>query len=204
MTPRRRLSPATRRAQLVTAALTCFRSQGVAGTAISDIVRAAGVAQGTFYLYFDSKDDIVFAVAAEAVEALYGRIAEAVDMPDANALDKLLELKRALLEMSDEPHEIELAELLHSPQNRDVHDRVTEGFAQRIHPLMTAIVAQGIEEGVFDVADPSTAAWFVTGAFQGYEAGVGEPSSVAPALDQLAAFVLRGLGYTGPLPAPSA
>ena len=54
-----------RRAELTSAAARVFAERGVANTAVSDIVKAAGVAQGTFYLYFDSKDDVVLAVVEQ-------------------------------------------------------------------------------------------------------------------------------------------
>ncbi len=47
-----------RRAQILDAALRVFAEKGYHGTAVSDVVKAAGVARGTFYSYFDSKDAI--------------------------------------------------------------------------------------------------------------------------------------------------
>ena len=72
-----------RRAEIVSAAAVAFAEQGVACTAVSDIVKAAGVAQGTFYLYFESKDDVVLAVAELFGDALIGAIEGAVAAPAA-------------------------------------------------------------------------------------------------------------------------
>ena len=47
-----------RRRQILDAALTVFAEKGYHGTAVSDLVEAAGVARGTFYLYFDAKETI--------------------------------------------------------------------------------------------------------------------------------------------------
>lgn len=47
-----------RRRQILDAALTVFAERGYHGTAVSDLVEAAGVARGTFYLYFDAKETI--------------------------------------------------------------------------------------------------------------------------------------------------
>lgn len=63
MSPRPHVDRAVKRAELAGAAARVFGERGVAGTAVSDIVKAAGVAQGTFYPYFDSKDDVLLAVA---------------------------------------------------------------------------------------------------------------------------------------------
>lgn len=69
-----RLSPGERRAALRAAALRCFAERGYHATSVADIVAAAGVAQGTFYNYFDTKravfddllDGLVAAIAAAA------------------------------------------------------------------------------------------------------------------------------------------
>src|ERR1700689_2931357 len=53
----------TRRQQILQAALTCFSRDGLHATTTADIVRESGVSQGTLYLYFATKDDIVVALA---------------------------------------------------------------------------------------------------------------------------------------------
>jgi AcrR family transcriptional regulator len=55
--PRRR--EASREQELLEAARRLFSQKGFANTTVSDIVREAGVAQGTFYLYFHSKAALV-------------------------------------------------------------------------------------------------------------------------------------------------
>lgn len=47
-----------RRAQIKETALRVFSEKGYHATSVSDLVDAAGVARGTFYLYFDGKDAI--------------------------------------------------------------------------------------------------------------------------------------------------
>ena len=44
---------------LLEAAVAVFSAKGVSAASVDDIVRAAGVAKGTFYLYFATKDDAV-------------------------------------------------------------------------------------------------------------------------------------------------
>jgi AcrR family transcriptional regulator len=52
-----------RRAQILEAALRCFSRNGFHLTTTADIVRESGVSQGTLYLYFKSKDDLIAALA---------------------------------------------------------------------------------------------------------------------------------------------
>ncbi len=198
MTARRRMEPEQRRAELLGAAMDCFRERGVQNTAVSDIVRRAGVAQGTFYLYFDSKEDVTCAVVELMLEQLAERIERAIDLPDATAVEKLLVMRDAMLEISDEPHEIEMMELFHRPENKAVHDRVTAGFAPRVAPVIEHIIAQGVDEGVFDVANPTLAAWYVLGGFAAYEYDTADAAQAVPRMRELSNYVLRGLGYEGP------
>lgn len=44
------------------AALTVFKREGVEHTRVYDIAVAAGLSPGTFYLYFESKDDLLRAL----------------------------------------------------------------------------------------------------------------------------------------------
>src|SRR5580693_6021969 len=53
----------TRRQQILHAALRCFSRDGFHNTTTADIVRESGVSQGTLYLYFATKDEIIVALA---------------------------------------------------------------------------------------------------------------------------------------------
>jgi AcrR family transcriptional regulator len=52
----------TRRAQLLDAATTVFARRGYRHASITEIIEAAGVARGTFYLYFESKEEVFLAL----------------------------------------------------------------------------------------------------------------------------------------------
>ena len=53
----------SRRQQILDAALRCFSRDGFHNTTTTDIVRESGVSQGTLYLYFATKEDIIVALA---------------------------------------------------------------------------------------------------------------------------------------------
>jgi AcrR family transcriptional regulator len=53
----------SRRQQILDAALRCFSRDGFHNTTTADIVRESGVSQGTLYLYFATKEDIIVALA---------------------------------------------------------------------------------------------------------------------------------------------
>ena len=188
-----------RRAALVSAAAAVFAQRGVANTAVSDIVKAAGVAQGTFYLYFDTKDDAVLAVVARIADALLDRMSVRVAAA-ASAVERLLVVRDVLSEVAAEPGASDLIELMHRPENRALHDRLAEDLTPRLIPLVEAIVAQGVKEGVFRVDDPRAAAWFVLAGLQSVELAGTTISEVPVALAKATELALRALGYQRELP----
>ena len=67
-------SEAQRRHQIMTAARSVFDEKGYDNATVSDIVTKAGVAQGTFYLYFDSKKGVVIELARKPMADMMVRI----------------------------------------------------------------------------------------------------------------------------------
>jgi AcrR family transcriptional regulator len=188
-----------RRAELVSAAATVFAQRGVANTAVGDIVKEAGVAQGTFYLYFDSKDDAVLAVVERVAGAIIENTTVRIEAA-SSAVDKLLSLRSVLSGVDSEPEAAALTDLMHRPDNRILHDRLAENMTLRLVPLLEAVVVQGVTEGVFSVEDTRAAAWFVLAGLQSVElAGTATPEMPA-ALAKATEFALRALGYQGPRP----
>jgi AcrR family transcriptional regulator len=72
------LPPDQRRQQLLEAATWVFARKGYRRAGVSDIIARAGVARGTFYLYFDSKERVFLAI----VEDFHGRITRAISATD--------------------------------------------------------------------------------------------------------------------------
>ena len=75
---RRTESEPVRRAQLLRAARKVFRAKGYDRASVAEIVREAGVAQGTFYLYFPSKKDAAVSLRDGLMETMAQAIATAV------------------------------------------------------------------------------------------------------------------------------
>jgi AcrR family transcriptional regulator len=67
----KRLSKAERRQQILAAAIRAFGAKGYHGTQVSDIIAEAGVARGTFYLYFESKREIFEAIVTEIIAKVH-------------------------------------------------------------------------------------------------------------------------------------
>ncbi len=73
------------RGELLNVALRLFSENGIDSTSVDDIVRAAGIAKGTFYLYFKAKSDVV----KEALDLLFNemdsRVKQAISLAPEDA-----------------------------------------------------------------------------------------------------------------------
>jgi AcrR family transcriptional regulator len=68
-----------KRTALISAAEQCFREHGYDQSTAKNIAACAGVATGTFYQYFDNKDDMLRVIAQERLDELYA------DVPNSEA-----------------------------------------------------------------------------------------------------------------------
>jgi AcrR family transcriptional regulator len=174
-----------------------FAARGVAATSVDNIVKAAGVAKGTFYLYFSTKDDAVTAVAERMVIGVGDRIEALANTPVLSPVDRLLALGETMQEVGRELYERDLVEVFHRPENRAVHDRISEHIVTRLTPSLTTIITDGIAAGLFDPQDPRLAAAFVLASFTSLHHVVSHPDELPVAIAQLDRFILRGLGFAG-------
>lgn len=121
-----------RRAAILEAALACFDRRGLHGTTMQDIVTESGLSAGAIYTYFDSKNAIIAAIAADrhANERELLDAALAIDDPRA----ALHEFVNGFFDWFTDPGEQRRrrvnvyvwAEALHSPE---VGAIVSEGIA---------------------------------------------------------------------------
>jgi TetR/AcrR family fatty acid metabolism transcriptional regulator len=90
------LTPDLRRQQILDAATWVFARQGYRHAAVSDIITRADVARGTFYLYFDSKEQVFQSI----VEDFHGRVKRAFEALDDAAHAARNNGARAILQAS--------------------------------------------------------------------------------------------------------
>ena len=189
-----------RRAKLVSAASAVFAKRGLAAATVSDIVAAAGVAQGTFYLYFDSKDDVVLAVAERFGDHMLESIEQAVAASHDSAVAKLLALRDVLGDSAALENSTDLVDTLHDPKNSAIHDRLAEHLTPRLVAIVERIIEQGVAEGAFFVPDVHAAAWFVLGGLRSVELSQVPHADLETALATVTTLSLRALGHEEPAP----
>lgn len=94
----RRVDPAARRDLILKAAVRVFARQGFAATRVDDAAGEAGVAKGSVYLHFDSRDALLTA-AFEEYRAHSRAVIQQARTGPGNGLERLARLVRSVLDM---------------------------------------------------------------------------------------------------------
>jgi AcrR family transcriptional regulator len=199
---RRQRRKAARPGEIVAAALEVFAENGFGAATLETVARRAGVAKGTVFVYFPTKQDLFRAVAKSVVSANFDHVAEAAaDRPLGEFVPVLLE-QAARLGESRVSAMIRLlvAEARSFPDIAQVwHDEV----AARMLGLLTGAIERAQAAGVVRAGDARLYAFSIIGPML---AGVifrevfRETGAELPDLDRLArqhaATILRGLEAT--------
>ena len=140
----------SRREQLLDAAVRAFVNAGYSATRVSDIVNEAGVAQGTFYLYFSSKRDIFRQLVERFLTMFADRLLTA-SFDEPEDLDAFRESARTrvLLALQTCYENRELARIYYQEAmgaDPDLNARVTE-FNRAFAQSLGARLRYGIERG---------------------------------------------------------
>jgi len=151
--------PEERKAEIFEAARRLFVEKGFDATTVSDIVKDVGVSQGAFYWYFDSKEDILVAIADEYATRYYEELEAIFTSKRLDAAKKLERLFRTMEKAAGEGGK--LADELHTAKHRQFHHWIARHLASRQLELVKSLVQEGLEEGLFDTPDPEAAALFL-------------------------------------------
>jgi AcrR family transcriptional regulator len=154
--------PEERRKDLIDAAEALFLEKGYDNTAVSDIVRAVGVAQGTFYYHFKSKDDILESVLTKNVEEIVRVLRDVLSRRDVDAAGKLNEMI-GLIFAAIGQHK-GLVDHVHREGNSVMHTKFINLTREVLVPLFGEVVADGVEAGIFTVPHPTEAAEIILAA----------------------------------------
>ena len=189
--------PEIRRQELMEAALELFLERGTDGTAVSDIVRRVGVAQGTFYYHFKSKDEVVDALAESMAEPLGQMVAGIADDESVSVAGRVGRAVTSLLDVigASQQH----LEGLIRPGNEVLHQRVADAMQARLHPAFVALVGEGQADGSLDAEPVEETVELVLAAIthltrtQAHGEGPEELARLRTAVERLAR---RGLGIS--------
>ncbi len=145
-------APAERRLEIIQTAERLFGEVGFSKCSVDMIIRAIGVAKGTFYYYFKSKEEILVAIVDRTLGRIIDQTQQVADDTSLNALTKM-QLLVSDSHVGDEDAS-DIAEMLHLPENRQLHEITNIQTVLRLSPIFATIVEQGNREGVFNADLP--------------------------------------------------
>lgn len=147
----------SKREQILDTALSLFMEKGFDKTSISEILDACGIARGTLYYHFISKEAIMDAIIERSGAAILAKVEEVLKGKALSSYDKLFLMFRGL-NMRSLTGGAQMVDYLNRPQNALFHEKSNRLVVEKIGPLLTGIIRQGTTEGVFDTPYPEDCA----------------------------------------------
>ena len=191
-----------KRSLITEAAIEVFAEKGFRQARVSDIAKKAGVADGTIYLYFKNKEDILLSIFEEKMDLLLATLGERLEGVD----DPTERIRRfAQFHFEQVRTNRAAAEVL------QVELRLSNKFLKEYRPeklwaylgVFSQIVREGQERGQFrpDI-DPFVAMWAFFGALdeiamQWVLSRKSDRFSLEAAADQVAAIFIQGMSAPG-------
>jgi TetR/AcrR family transcriptional regulator, fatty acid metabolism regulator protein len=200
------LTRGDKRERILDAAVRVFARQGFHATRVSDVASAAGVADGTIYLYFKSKDALLVSLFESRVERLLAFLQTELPrmITASEKLERIVQVQLGLLE-----GERDLAEVI-TVILRQSTKLMKQYAAPKFNAYLEAIagvVAEGQAAGeIRNDVSPHLAARAIFGALDGitmtWALGKAESGGLVWAAGQLGEILLRGLASPSRAPNP--
>jgi AcrR family transcriptional regulator len=209
-TTKKEMVTAFRTGEILAAARNLMERRGLEAVTMEEIAGAAGVAKGTIYLYFPSKDELIQALITQVGEKLLSDI-EAIVKAPGSPPEKVHRVATLLLDCLIKERALyptyarDSQRARHGPARgywRQLQDREEKFFG-----LVTPIFAQGIAAGQFIPANPRLLTFMLRGMVRGvgyYQMTEGKEEAVKEALPVLLTLLSSGLSPQPPSPAKAA
>lgn len=191
------LAKAERREQILRAARDVFSRRGYQQATIDDIVAQAGVARGTFYLYFEDKR----AIFSELTDKLAAQITTAIerivtDDPSRPVANQVRDNIRAILRTCLVERAMTKILLTDAPGVDPDFDRRLSAFYDTVMQLLIESLKDGQALGIVDEGEPRVLAFLTVGAlkellYQAVTLGLAQESADVLS-EQMYRFLSRG------------
>lgn len=145
-----------RKNEILDVAERLFGAKGFDNTSTGDILNEIGIARGTLYYHFKSKEDILDAM----IDRMTGRLVEkAADIAKKKEIPVLRRLTMMMLALNvNEPLGQEIMEQVHKPQNALMHQKMQSRLLAAVNPLISGLIEEGIIQGICRTEYPAEVA----------------------------------------------
>lgn len=135
-----------RKNEILDAAEELFAAKGFDGTSTADILDKVGIARGTLYYHFRSKEDILDAVVARMATQMMEKAEQIAVDRERPVFERLTGSIMALNSDTMLAHEI--MEQIHKPQNALMHQKMQEQLLTGIVPIISKLLEEGKSQGL--------------------------------------------------------
>lgn len=145
-----------RKNEILDVAEQLFAEKGFDNASTNDIINKIGIARGTLYHHFASKEEILDAMVERMTSRSISRAAAVIADKSVPLLERL---SAAVISLSlNSGAGAEVFEQIHRPQNALLHQKMQERLMSGVVPLIAKLVEEGNEDGTFDSPYPDEAA----------------------------------------------
>ncbi len=156
-----------KRERILQSAIKVFARKGFYNTRVSEIARQAGVADGTIYLYFKNKDDILISIFTDRIGRLNDEMErQLAELPTiTEKIERIVSIQLGLLRGHKDLAEVITINLRQS--NRFLKQYAAPGF-NRYLDIIAAVIQEGQDRGELSKeVSPRVAACALFGALDG-------------------------------------
>ena len=142
-----------RKNEIIDTAQNLFMAKGYSACSVAEIIDAIGIAKGTFYHYFKSKEEVLDAIVDKGTDMIVNRIYKVLHDDSLTYIDKIV---GSLFSMQiEDTMGNEILDELHKAENSLMHQKSIYMIVNRVSPLLEELIIQGNKDGVFNCKHPS-------------------------------------------------
>lgn len=157
--------PEERKAEILDTAERLFATKGYAQTTILDILNEIGIAKGTFYYYFKSKEEVMNSIISRIVDERVVIAKKIANDPKLPAIQKMLNIIVSMCITNDEEN-VKLIEQAYHLRNAEMRECNLIQVMIQVPPILTQVVEQGIREHTMATDYPLEAVELLVAATQ--------------------------------------
>lgn len=147
--------PEARRQEILDVAASLFSTRGYSDTSISEILRRVGIARGTLYHHFPSKEAIMDGLIERHTASILAATREIASNRQLSIPERLAgAIQAQLLWVEDAPASQLILDHLHQERNAMMHHKINSIVLRELPAVLAIVIQDGMEEGVFSTKYP--------------------------------------------------